>query len=189
MKSLLLYLIFGIIGVECTIYYIIPSELSGIKLQNKMEIMILFFTIVPAYFILWFWCVFKKTYAKENSDEQWSKISILLVAFIFQFVWFIILSYNRNRVSFALSGSICSISFIVPILRINEINKYIVKIFFLFVSIIQIIIILWVSIEFIIYEKFITYCWIAAYYFYPIYLGVFSGLFVLFLRIEENDTI
>lgn len=186
MKILLLFLITGIIGVECSIYFVIPSELTGNYDVNKREIIGLFFGIVPAYFILWCWCVSQKTYAKENPDAQWSKISMVLFGIVFQITWFIVLSYFRNRVSFAFSGSIASITFILPILRIYEINNIQVKSIFLFVTIIQVLIILWVSIEFIIYEKFITYSWIVAYYFYPIYLGVFAGLYVQFLRIAEN---
>jgi hypothetical protein len=188
MKILLLFLIIGIIGVECSIYFVIPSELTGNydNNGNKREITGTFFGIVPAYFIAWCWCVSKKTYAKENPDSQWSKISTVLFGIVFQIAWFIVLSYFRNRVSFAFAGLIASITFILPILRIYEINNIQVKSIFLFVTIIQVFIILWVSIEFIIYEKFITYSWIVAYYFYPIYLGIFSGLFVKFLRISEN---
>jgi hypothetical protein len=183
MKILLLFLIIGIIGVECIIYYIIPSELTGNK--NKSENLAIFFGIVPAYFILWYWCVTKKTYAKESPDAQWSKISIVIFAIIFQIMWFFILSYFRNRVSFALAGICASISLILPILRIYEIGNPNVKVVFLIMSVIVLGIILWVSIEFIIYEKFITYGWIVAYYVYPIYLGLFAGLFVNYLRIEE----
>lgn len=186
MKILLLFLIIGIIGVEFSIYFVIPSDLTGNSWENKREIFGVFFGIVSVYFIAWFWCVSKKTYAKESPDLQWSKISFVVFAFVFQVTWFLVLSYFRNRVSFALAGLTCCISFIVPILRIYEINNVKVKIFFLIITIIQVFIILWVSIEFIIYEKFITYSWIVAYYFYPIYLGIFSGLFVKFLRISEN---
>lgn len=147
----------------------------------------LFFGIVPAYFILWYWCVCKKTYAKENPDLQWSKISLVVFAFVFQVAWFIILSYFRNRVSFALGGLAACASFIVPILRVYEIGNVNVKICFLIVTGVIAGIIMWVSIEFIIYEKFMTYSWIVAYYAYPIYLGVFAGLFVRFLRIEEEN--
>ncbi len=37
MKALLLFLIIGIIGVECSIYYVIPSELHRPKrkMRNK----------------------------------------------------------------------------------------------------------------------------------------------------------
>ena len=188
MKPLFLFLIIGIIGVEYTIYYVIPSELTGNYSLNKREIMGTFFGIVPAYFIAWCWCVSKKTYAKESSEEQWSKISFVVFAFIFQVVWFFVLSYFRNRVSFALAGLTCCISFISQILRMYEINIVEVKIFFLIVSGIIIGMIMWVSIEFIIYEKFITYSWIVAYYAYPIYLGIFAGLFVQFLRIEEGGS-
>ncbi len=186
MKALLLFLIIGIIGVEFGIYYVIPSELTGNSGENKREIFGVFFGIVPAYFIAWCWCVCKKTYSKESPDVQWSKISIIIFAFVFQIAWFVILSYFRNRVSFALGGVTACASFVLPILRIYEINNVSVKVLFLIVSVIMIVIILWVSIEFIIYEKFMTYSWILAYYAYPIYLGVFSGLFVRFLRIEEN---
>jgi hypothetical protein len=183
MKILLLFLIIGIIGVEFSIYFIIPSELTGNG--NKSENLAIFFGIVPAYFILWYWCVTKKTYAKESPDAQWSKISIVIFAIIFQIIWFFILSYFRNRVSFALAGICASISLILPILRIYEIGNPNVKVVFLIMSAIVLGIILWVSIEFIIYEKFITYGWIVAYYVYPIYLGLFAGLFVNYLRIEE----
>jgi hypothetical protein len=186
MKHLILFLIIGIIGVECTIYYVIPSELTGNSGENKREIFGVFFGIVPAYFIVWCWCVCKKTYAKENPEVQWSKFSIVLFAFIFQISWFFILSYFRNRVSFALGGVVACVSFILPLLRIYEANNIFVKELFLIVSLIQIGIILWVSIEFIIYEKFITYSWIIGYYYYPIYLGIFAGLFVHFLRISEK---
>jgi hypothetical protein len=186
MKALLLFLIIGIIGVEFGIYYVIPSELTGNSGENKREIFGVFFGIVPAYFIAWCWCVCKKTYSKESSDVQWSKISIVIFAFVFQIAWLVILSYFRNRVSFALGGVTACASFVLPILRIYEINNAGVKILFLIVSAIMIVIILWISIEFIIYEKFITYGWIVGYYYYPIYLGIFSGLFVRFLRIEEN---
>ena len=186
MKILLLFLIFGLIGVECSIYFVIPSELTGNSNENKREIMIVFFTLVPAYFIAWCWCVCKKTYAKESPDVQWSKISFVIFAFVFQIAWFIILSYFRNRVSFALGSLTACVSFLMPILRIYEINNIHVKSIFLFITLIQVLIILWVSIEFIIYEKFITYSWIVAYYAYPIYLGIFAGLFVRFLRISEK---
>lgn len=189
MKILLLFLFIGLIGVECTIYYIIPSELTGIKYEYKRDVMILFFTLVPAYFIIWLWCVCKKTYAKENSDMQWSKFSIVIFAFIFQITWFIVLSYFRNRFSIAFAGILASISFIIPILRIYEINYDSVKVIFFFLTIIQISLILWVSIEYIIYEKFITYSWIVIYYFYPVYITLFAALFVQFLRIEEDDII
>ena len=82
------------------------------------------------------------------------------IAFVFQVVWFIVLSYFRNRVSFAFGGVVACVSFIVPILRIYEINNVSVKVLFLIVTVIMLVIILWVSIEFIIYEKFITYGWI-----------------------------
>jgi len=186
MRGLLLFLIIGIIGVECTIYYVIPSELTGNYDGNKREIIGTFFGIMPAYFIIWCWCVSKKTYAKENPDAQWSKISIVIFAFIFQIAWFIVLSYYRNRVSFALSGLTASISFLLPLLRIYETNNILMKELFLILTIIQIVIILWISIEFIIYEKFVTYSWIVGYYYYPIYLGIFAGLFVKFLRITEK---
>jgi hypothetical protein len=185
MRVLILFLIIGLIGVECSIYFIIPSELTGNSYENKREIMIVFFTLVPAYFIAWCWCVCNYTYAKENPDAQWSKISLVIFGIIFQIAWFIILSYFRNRVSFILSGVTASASFILPILRVYEVNNNSVKSIFLIVTIIQIVIILWVSIEFIIYEKFITYGWIVAYYSYPIYLATFFGLFVNFLRINE----
>ena len=187
MKILLLFLIIGIIGVEFGIYYVIPSELTEKSGENKREIFGVFFGIVPAYFIIWCWCVCKKTYSKESHDVQWSKISMVIFAFVFQVAWFIILSYFRNRVSFALGGVVACVSFIVPISKIYEIGNANVKICFLIVTVIMIVIILWISIEFIIYEKFITYSWIVAYYAYPIYLGVFAGLFVRFLRIDEND--
>ena len=186
MKILLLFLIIGIIGVECGIYYVIPSDLTGNYEENKKEIFGVFFGIVPAYFILWCWCVCKKTYSKESHDVQWSKISFVVLASVFQVAWFIILSYFRNRVSFAFGGVTACISFIALILRMYEINIVEVKIFFLIVTAIMLAIIMWVSIEFIIYEKFVTYSWIIAYYAYPIYLGVFAGLFVQFLRITEN---
>jgi len=187
MKPLLLFLIIGIIGVEAGIYYVIPSDLTGNYGDNKREIFGVFFGIVPAYFIFWCWCVFKKTYAKESPDVQWSKISFVVFALIFQVAWFFVLSYFRNRVSFALAGLTCCISFIVPILRIYEINIVEVKMFFLIVTAVMIVNIMWVSVEFIIYEKFVTYSWIVAYYAYPIYLGVFAGLFVQFLRIDEVE--
>jgi amino acid permease len=125
-------------------------------------------------------------YAKESSDAQWSKFSIVIIAIIFQITWFIVLSYFRNRISFAFAGILASISFIIPILRIYEINNLNVKIGFLIITCIIIGIILWVSIEFIIYEKFITYGWIVSYYAYPIYLAIYAGLFVQFLRINED---
>jgi len=187
MKILLLFLIIGIIGVECGIYYVIPSELTGNYGENKREIFGVFFGIVPVYFILWCWYVCKKTYAKESPDLQWSKISFVLFAFVFQVAWFIILSYFRNRVSFILAGLTCCISFMAPILRVYEINIVEVKIFFLIVTGVIAGLIMWVSIEFIIYEKFVTYSWIVSYYAYPIYLGVFAGLFVQFLRIDEVE--
>ena len=186
MNPIFLFLIIGIIGVEFGIYYVIPSELTKNSGENKREIFGVFFGIVPAYFIIWCWCVCKKTYSKESPDVQWSKFSMVIFAFVFQVVWFIILSYFRNRISFALGGVVACVSFIVPILRIYEINNVSVKVLFLIVTVIMIVIILWISIEFIIYEKFITYGWIVGYYYYPIYLGIFSGLFVRFLRIEEN---
>ncbi len=186
MKILLLFLIIGIIGVEYGIYYVIPSELTGSTNRNEKEIIGVFFGIVPAYFIAWCWCVCKKTYAKDNPDAQWSKFSLVIFAIIFQICWFLVLSYFRNRVSFAFSGLTASASFIVPFFRVYEINNNEVKIFFLIISGIMFGIIMWVSIEFIIYEKFITYSWIVAYYAYPIYLGVFAGLFVKFLRITEK---
>ncbi len=186
MKPLLIFLIIGIIGVECGIYYVIPSDLTGNYGENKREIFGVFFGIVPAYFIAWCWCVCKKTYAKESPDLQWSKISFVVFAIVFQVTWFIVLSYFRNRVSFALAGLTCCISFIVPILRVLEINNFSVKILFLIVSAVMLVIIMWVSIEFIIYEKFVTNSWIVSYYAYPIYLGVFAGLFVQFLRITEK---
>jgi hypothetical protein len=182
MKALFLFLIIGIIGVECGIYFVIPSELTGNSGENKREIFGVFFGIVPAYFIAWCFCVCKKTYAKENPEAQWSKISLVIFAFVFQVAWFIILSYFRNRVLFALSGLTACASFVLPILRIYEINIVEIKIFFLIVTGVIAGLIMWVSIEFIIYEKFITYAWIVAYYVYPIYLGVFAGLFVRFLR-------
>jgi hypothetical protein len=185
MKALLFFLIIGIIGVDCGIYYVIPSELTGNSGENKREIFGVFFGIVPAYFIAWCWCVCKKTYSKESHDIQWSKISMVILAFVFQIAWFIVLSYFRNRVSFAFSGLVACVSLILPLLRIYEVNNVSVKVLFLIVTSIMILIILWVSIEFIIYEKFITYSWIMVYYAYPIYLGVFAGLFVQFLRIEE----
>lgn len=188
MKILLLFLIIGIIGVECGIYFVIPSELTGNTGENKREIFGIFFGIVPAYFIIWCWCVCKKTYSKESHDMQWSKISFVVFGFVFQVAWFLILSYFRNRVSFALSGLMYCMSFIAPILHVLEINIVEVKIFFLIVSAVMIVIIMWVSIEFIIYEKFVTYSWIVAYYAYPIYLGVFAGLFMRFLRIAEGGT-
>ncbi len=186
MKALLLFLIIGIIGVEFGIYYVIPSELTGNSGENKREIFGVFFGIVPAYFIIWCLCVCKKTYAKESPDLQWSKISFVVFAFVFQVAWFLVLSYFRNRVSFALAGLTCCISFIVPILRVLEINNFSVKILFLIVSAVMLVIIMWVSIEFIIYEKFVTNSWIVSYYAYPIYLGVFAGLFVQFLGIDEK---
>jgi hypothetical protein len=188
MKPLLIFLIIGIIGVEFGIYYVIPSELTKNSGENKREIFGVFFGIVPAYFIIWCWCVCKKTYSKENPDVQWSKFSMVIFAFVFQVAWFIILSYFRNRVSFALGGVVACVSFIVPILKIYEIGNANVKICFLIVTAIMIVIILWISIEFIIYEKFITYGWIVGYYYYPIYLGIFAGLFVRFLRIEERGS-
>jgi len=188
MKILLLFLIIGIIGVECGIYYVIPSDLTGNTGENKKEIFGVFFGIVVAYFIAWCWCIFKKTYSKENADAQWSKISFVVFTLVFQIAWFIILSYFRNRVSFTLGGLTACLSFITPIMRIYEINNIEVKIFFLIVTGIMTGLIMWVSIEFIIYEKFITYSWIVAYYAYPIYLGIFAGLFVQFLRIDEMDT-
>ena len=186
MKPLFLFLIIGIIGVEYTIYYVIPSELTGNYFLNKREIMGTFFGIVPAYFIIWCWCVSKKTYAKQSPEEQWSKISLLLFAFVFQIVWFFILSYFRNRISFAFGGVTACVSFIVPILHAGEIDNVNVKIFFLIVTGIIAGLIIWVSIEFIIYEKFMTYGWVVVYYAYPIYLGIFAGLFVRFLRISEE---
>jgi hypothetical protein len=185
MKALFLFLIIGIIGVECGIYFVIPSELTGNTGENKREIMGVFFGIVPVYFIAWCFCVCKKTYAKENPEAQWSKISLVISAIVFQIAWFVILSYFRNRVLFALSGLTACASFVLPILRIYEINNADVKVLFLIVTLIQIGIIMWVSIEFIIYEKFITYAWIVAYYAYPIYLAIFAGLFVRFLRGES----
>jgi len=187
MKPLLLFLIIGIIGVECGIYYVIPSDLTGNSWENKKDIFGVFFGIVPAYFIIWCLCVCKKTYAKECPDVQWSKISFVLFAFVFQVAWFFVLSYFRNRVSFALAGLMACASFIVPILRVYEINSVSVKFLFLIVTTVIAGIIMGVSIEFIIYEKFVTYSWIVAYYAYPIYLGVFAGLFVQFLRIEEEN--
>jgi len=186
MKALFLFLIIGIIGVECGIYFVIPSELTGNSWENKREIMGVFFGIVPVYFILWCWCVCKKTYAKENPEAQWSKISLVIFAIVFQVVWFIILSYFRNRVSFALGGLTACASFIVPILRVYEINNASVMVLFLILTGIIAVLIIWVSIEFIIYEKFVTYSWFVVYYAYPIYLGVFAGLFVRFLRIDEK---
>lgn len=186
MRLLLLFLIIGIIGVECGIYFVIPSELTGISWENKREIMGVFFGIVPAYFIAWCWGVCKKTYAKESPDLQWSKISAIIFAIIFQVAWFIILSYFRNRVSFALGGLAACASFIALILRVYEINIVEIKIFFLIVTGVIAGLIMWVSIEFIIYEKFVTNSWIVVYYAYPIYLGVFAGLFVQFLRIDEK---
>ena len=187
MKMLLLFLFIGIIGVECIMYYIIPSDLTGNPAGGNKDIISIFFGLVMAYFIVWGWCVCKKTYSKECSDMQWSKFSIVLLSLIFQISWFFVLSYFRNRISFILSGLIASVSYILPIFRIFEINNENVKICFLIATLIQVGIIMWVSIEFIIYEKFITYGWIVAYYTYPLYLGVFAGLFVNFLRIEEGD--
>jgi hypothetical protein len=184
---LLLFLFIGIIGVECIIYYIIPSDLTGNPAGGNKDIISIFFGLVLTYFIVWGWCVCKKTYSKECSDLQWSKFSIVLLNFVFQISWFFVLSYFRNRISFILSGIITSVSYILPILRIFEISSENAKICFLIVTLIQVGIIIWVSIEFIIYEKFITYGWIIAYYTYPIYLGVFAALFVKFLRIEEVD--
>jgi hypothetical protein len=186
MKPLLLFLIIGIIGVECGIYYVIPSDLTGNYFLNKREIMGTFFGIVPTYFIIWCWCVSKKTYSKESPEEQWSKISFVVFAFIFQVAWFFVLSYFRNRVSFGLGGMTSCLSFIVPILRIYEINIVSVKVLFLIVTVVMLVIIMWVSIEFIIYEKFVTNSWIVSYYTYPIYLGIFAGLFLRFMRIAEN---
>jgi len=187
MKVLFIFLIIGIIGVECGIYFVIPSELTGNSWENKREIMGIFFGIVPAYFIAWCWGVCKKTYAKESPDLQWSKISAVIFAIIFQVAWFIILSYFRNRVLFALGGLVACASFIAPILRVLEINNASVKVLFLILTGVIAGLIMWVSIEFIIYEKFVTYSWIVVYYAYPIYMGVFAGLFVQFLRIDEND--
>ena len=185
MKVLLLFLIIGIIGVECTIYYVIPSELTGNDTRNKMEIATIFFGIVSIYFIIWIWCIFKKTYSKECHNAYQSKNSILIITIIFQIAWFVVLSYFRNRFSFILTGVTASISFILPILIISEIDSANAKVLFLIISGILLGIILWISIEFIIYEKFITYGWIVAYYAYPIYLGIFAGLFVKFLRINK----
>jgi apolipoprotein N-acyltransferase len=67
-----------------------------------------------------------------------------------------------------------------------EIPIFKVKILFLIVTLIQIGIVLWVSIEFIIYEKIMTYSGIVAFYFYPIYLTTFAVLFVRFSRINEE---
>lgn len=187
MNVLLLFLIIGIIGVESTIYYIIHTELKENSAGDNLGIIGIFFGLIFAYFIVWGWCVSKKTYAKETSDVQWSKISIVLFSFVSQIAWFFVLSYFRNRISFVLSGLIASVSFILPILYIFEISCAKSKIFFLIITLIQVGIISWVSIEFIIYEKFITYGWIIGYYAYPVYLGVFAGLFLQFFRIEENE--
>ena len=185
MKILLLFLFIGIIGVECTIYYVIPSELIRNDYENKREIFIIFFGLVPAYFIAWGWCVCKNTYAKDNPETQWSKFSMIIFAFIFQMIWYIILSYVHYRITIILSAIIfCAVS-IIPMIRIFEVPIFKVKVLFLIVTLIQIGIILWVSIEFIIYEKFMTYSWIVAYYFYPIYFSTFAALFVRFLRIAE----
>ena len=188
MKILLLFLFIGFIGVECSIYYIIPSELTGNVNRYGYENNI-FFGLVSAYLIIWCWCVSKKTYAKESHEGQWSKFSMVIFAFVLQLVWYIILSYFRNRTSIIFSGIISCISFILPIQRIFEANNYKVKILFLIVSVIQVLIILWVSLEFIIYEKFVTYSWIVAYYTYPIYIAIFAGLFVRFLRINEGTSL
>ena len=185
MKVLFIFLFIGIIGVECTIYYVIPSELTGNEYENKREIFIIFFGLVPAYFIVWGGCVCKNTYAKDNPEVQWSKFMMIIFAFIFQVMWYIILSYVRYRITIILGAITFCVVSIIPIIRIFEVQIFKVKVLFLIVSLIQIGIVLWASIEFIIYEKYITYSWIVAFYFYPIYLGVFAGLFVRFLRIEE----
>jgi len=85
-----------------------------------------------------------------------------------------------------LGGLAACASFIAPILRVLEINNASVKILFLILTGVISGLIMWVSIEFIIYEKFVTYSWFVVYYAYPIYLGVFAGLFVRFLRIDEK---
>jgi hypothetical protein len=185
MKVLLLFLFIGIIGVECTIYYVIPSEFTGNNHENKREIFIIFFGLVTAYFMVWSWCVCKNTYAKYNHETQWSKFMNVLFAFIFQIIWYIILSYIRYRITIILSAITSCVVFFTPLFALIEIPIFKVKIFFLIVTLIQIGIILWISIEFIIYEKIITYSWIIAYYFYPIYLATFAALFVRFLRLEE----
>ena len=185
MKVLFVFLFIGIIGVECTIYYVIPSELSGNEYKNKKEIFMIFFGIVPTYFMVWIWCVCKYTYVKDNPEVQWSKFMNIIIAFVFQIVWYIILSYFRYQIVFIFGLIASCVVFIIPMFTLVEIPIFKVKIFFLIVTFIQIGIILWVSIEFIIYEKFITYSWIVAFYFYPIYLGVFTGLFVRFLRLKE----
>lgn len=185
MKILLLFLFIGIIGVECTIYYVIPSELIRNDYENKREIFIIFFGLVPAYFIAWGWCVCKNTYAKDNPETQWSKFSMIIFAFIFQMIWYIILSYVHHRITIILGAITFCVVSIIPMIRIFEVPIFKVKVLFLIVTLIQIGIILWVSIEFVIYDKFITYSWIVAYYFYPIYLATFATLFVRFLRIAE----
>jgi len=185
MKVLFVFLFIGIIGVEFTIYYIIPSDFTGNNNENKRYIFFIFFGIVFSYFVTWCWCVCKKTYAKDNPDTQWLKFMNIIIAFVFQILWYIILSYFRTRISFILGAITSCISFIIPMFRLFDIPIFKVKILFLIVTLIQIGIMLWVSIEFIIYEKLITYSWAVAYYFYPLYLATFAVLFVKFLRIKE----
>ena len=187
MKVLLLFLFIGIIGVECTIYFVIPFELTGNEYKNKREIFMIFFGIVPPYFVVWGWCVCKYTYAKDNPDVQWSKFMNIIIAFVFQIVWYIILSYFRYRIVFSFGLIASCVVFIIPMFTLVEIPIFKVKIFFLIVTLIQIGIVLWVSIEFIIYEKIMTYGGIVAFYFYPIYLATFATLFVQFLRILEEE--
>jgi len=189
MNCLFLFLFIGIIGVECSLYYVIPSEFTGNNIQNKKEINLIFFGIVSAYFLTWCWIVCKKTYGKEKSDEQWSKFMNIVLSFVFQIVWYIIICYLHDRIILIFDIIISCIAFIYPVIRLIEIKFFRVKVFFFIVSIIQILAILAVSIEYIIYEKIITYSWIVAYYFYPIYLAIFAFLFVKYTRWIEVDSI
>ena len=145
MRILLLFLIIGIIGVECSIYFVIPSDLTGNYDGNMREVFGVFFVIVPVYFIVWCLCVCKYTYAKENPDVQWSRILMVLFGIVFQIAWFIVLSYFRNRVSFAFGGLTACVSFLILILHIYEINNVEVKIFFLIVTGVIAGLIMWVS--------------------------------------------
>jgi hypothetical protein len=189
MNCLFLFLFIGIIGVECSLYYVIPSEFTGNNIQNKKEINLIFFGIVSAYFLTWCWIVCKKTYGKEKSDEQWSKFMNIVLSFVFQVVWYIIICYLHDRIILIFDIIISCIAFIYPVIRLIEIKFFRVKVFFFIVSMIQILAILAVSIEYIIYEKIITYSWIVAYYFYPIYLAIFAFLFVKYTRWIEVDSI
>lgn len=185
MKVLLFFLFIGIIYVESMIYFVIPSEFIKNNNENNIRNLLIFLGIVVPYFIIWGWYVCKYTYSKYDPDEQWSKLTNIRIGIILQISWYIILSYFRYRIIFIFGCIVSIIAFILPIFTIIEIPIFKVKIFFLIVTFIQIGIILWVSIEFIIYEKIITYSWIVAYYFYPIYLVILAALFVRFLRLEE----